>query len=297
MIKASDEISIDFSTSCTRDVAVAKLLGWMQGPIRRKYIQVNVDGISEDQLPYLPDLNDPIEVQLVELRMVAQQRLYEAFDADETLSTDETRKALGDAAAAVERHTKQIYLAAKYFRDIDDELAKQENAQLRIDFIATQSPADPYVTLSSLRIWAKSKYNITLFDGFSDPVEDGQPMVQLEEAPVGLEQLKSDIAKSTSRKAKFTEKNKSEVSLQVTFALLFEAFLVHVKAYGDDAQREKFLKGKDKENINAMAIAEHLEQIAAKANKNKLLPGQQRKSIVNRINDALQARNEELPIR
>lgn len=297
MITAADEVFIDFSTSCTRDVAVAKLLGWMQGPMRRKWIDVTTDGISEDQLPYLHRMDAPIKDQLLELRVVAQQKLYRAYEEDDQLSTDKSRKMLSDAADEVEGNSQKIYLAAQYFRDIDDELANPENPQLRIDLVATQAPDDPYITLNSLTRWAKSKYDISIFDGGLGITSDGHLAGTVKTGHVDVDQVKSDVVAAKRQKEKFSEGSKAEVSLLVTFAFLVDAFIAQVRNSKDDAQIEKFLKGKDDENINVSAIARHLEDLMAKANGKKFLDDQQFKSIDNRIKAASKAKIDALPKR
>ena len=210
MITAADEISIDFSTSCTRDEAVAKLLGWMRGPIRRKYINVTEDGISEDQLPYLHRMDEPIKEQLLELREVAQQRLYEAFDTDDKLSTAESRKVLINAVDEVERHSQRIYQAAQYFRDIDDELANGEESKLRVDETRTKTLSDPYIALSSLDAWAQEKYRISIL-----AQEDVSPTID-----GVIDQLKQP--EDNSRQNGGLGKIKAD-NLYVTLALFVEA--------------------------------------------------------------------------
>lgn len=286
MITAADEIYIDLSTSCTKDVVVAKLLGWLQGPIRRKYINVTEDGISEDQLPYLHKMEEPISEQLLELREVAHRKLVEAFNngvGDDVLSELEGRVNLCD---------KKILLAAQYFRDIDDELAKGDSSKLRVDPVATVTPDNPYITLSTLDHWAKDKYGISVLNADPD-----QPANQNPELAGSAAQLKLDLAKSQELNEKYAG-GKPEVSLLVTFAFLIDAFLDQVRKHGDEKQKETFFKGKD--NTNFSAIAEHLEDLMATANGTekdgkRLLDDQQKKSIGNRIRDALAAKAAALP--
>lgn len=290
MITAADEIFIDFSTSCTRDVAVAKLLGWMQGPVRRKHFPVTEKFNLADQLPHLHSLDGPIMDLLLEMRGIAQQKLYKAYEDDDASSTAASQKVLSDAADEVESHSKNIYLAAKYFRDIDEELSKREEPKLHIDVIATKALDNPYITLNSLADWAKTQYGIVLPDGLSSDAKEGDGSLSGD-----IEQLRVDIGKSKDAKGKFPEGGKAEVSLLVTFAFLVDAFIEQVRTFGDDTQRDKFLKGPNKANINVSAIAGHLEELMAKANGKKLLDDQQIKSISIRITAAFKAQSEALP--
>jgi hypothetical protein len=68
MINAEDDVIYDLSTSCSVEVAVAKLLGWMQGHIRQRITKVTEHGISEDQLRYIPSMENSLQQQLMELR-------------------------------------------------------------------------------------------------------------------------------------------------------------------------------------------------------------------------------------
>ena len=45
MIKSEEEITVDFSASCTIEEAIAKMLGWLQGPQFKKEIKSTKYGI------------------------------------------------------------------------------------------------------------------------------------------------------------------------------------------------------------------------------------------------------------
>lgn len=82
MVNPEDEIHIDFQTSVTKEEAVAKMLGWMQGPIYPKYIQVTENGISADQLTSLHFMDGSLKEQLLELRETARSEFLDAVEAD-----------------------------------------------------------------------------------------------------------------------------------------------------------------------------------------------------------------------
>lgn len=270
MITAADEIFIDFSTSCTRDVAVAKMLGWMRGPIRRRLVNMTSDGISEDQLPYLHSLEDPIKDQLLELRDAAQQRLYKAFEADNELSSDESRQLLSDAVDDVDRHTQKIYLAAKYFRAIDDELAKDDESELRVDKVATIALNDPFIALSSLDAWAKNTYQISIFlDGDAAPTV-GNVIDQ-------LKQRKDDFPQEGG-----LGKVKAD-NLYTSFAFLVEAFSQSATGYHDD------------NGPIVMAISLKIEELAKKAYGDiEFLPNQGHEAIRKNIGEAMRRKKHAL---
>ena len=82
MINPTDEIFVDLQASCTKEVAVAKMLGWMQGFIRPRYIQVTESGISADQLPSLRSLEGSLQEHLAERHEAARQDLFKAAEGD-----------------------------------------------------------------------------------------------------------------------------------------------------------------------------------------------------------------------
>ena len=265
MITVADEIFIDFSTSCTRDVAVAKLLGWMQGPIRRKYINVTEDGISEDQLPYLHRMDEPINDQLLELREAAQQRLYKAFEADDVLSSDESRQLISDAADEVERHSQKIYLAAKYFHAIDDELAKGPESKLRIDTTATITLSDPYISLSSLDAWAKETYKFSIF------VQD--------DAPPTVESVIDQLKKQQDASCENDDLGKVKANnVYITLAFFVEAFAKTQSKFTEHGEP------------NAIAIGKHFSDVIFKANNDNKLSGQSDENIRKLIALALKSK-------
>ena len=131
MINAEDEIYYDLRTSCTRDEAVAKLLGWMRGPIRSGHLPVAGHGDSVTDLPHLDSLNGSLQQTLEEMRETARQDLLDAVEAG--VSTN----VFLDKDFAVRRFDALTIDAATYLADIDDELAKGGASALRIDSMAT----------------------------------------------------------------------------------------------------------------------------------------------------------------
>ncbi|NMM15470.1 MAG: hypothetical protein HHJ17_18280 [Rhodoferax sp.] len=266
MITAADEIFIDFSTSCTRNVAVAKLLGWMQGPIRRKVIDVTEDGISEDQLPYIHTMDEPLEDQLLELREAAQKRLYEAFEADDELKTDESKKVFSDAADEVDRLSQKIYKAAQYFRDIDDELARGDECELRVDKTATKTLNDPYIALSSLDLWAIKKYEFSIFS-----LEGSAPTIV--EVTKKIRQRQGDV-NETGDLGKVKAGN-----ILTTLALFVEAFAKTAPKYGGVVDEP-----------NVLEVAKYFSGVAFVANNENELSGQSVENIRKLISAALRSK-------
>lgn len=158
MINPEDEIIIDSRTSCTKDEAAAKLLGWMQGTIRKKYIKVTEHGIPEDQLAHLHSLDVSLSDQLVELREPVRQLLSKATKGSKEFSK------MNEAVKDIDEVIKK---AMSYLLDIDDELDKGENSALKIDHEATNKTGVIHIKLRSLDKWARLKYGIRILDNLA----------------------------------------------------------------------------------------------------------------------------------
>ena len=156
MINPKDEMVPDLRASCTIDDAVAKLLGWMRGPILRKNILVTDHGISADQLPFLYSLQGSLEEFLADRRETARQQLIKA--ANEGV-TGEALLQLDDAVVECD---ELIRKAMSYMADIAEELAKDELSLLKTDRHATKKAKTRHITLRSLDQWARVKYGIAI---------------------------------------------------------------------------------------------------------------------------------------
>ena len=174
MLTPEDDILIKQETSCSKEEAVAKLLGWMRGVRRRKYVEFTPGFISEDQLPYLYSLHGTVHDLLQDLRTDAYAAYYEAAIIDPSIDAfviaEEKRE-------AVARYEKLIDDAASYRRDIDSELDKGKDSALRIDDDATESSGVAQLTLSSLDRWSHQQYGFSIFEPPSLPSETETPAV------------------------------------------------------------------------------------------------------------------------
>ena len=92
MINAEDDIIVNLRTSCTKDEAVAMLLGWLRGPIKPRNIQISEDGLSLDQLPFLQSLEGSLQDQLQELVDAASQ----ARDIDDEINSHTNHRLIVD---------------------------------------------------------------------------------------------------------------------------------------------------------------------------------------------------------
>lgn len=260
MINSEDPIVVDLRTSCTKDEAVAKLLGWMRGPIRRKYTLVTEAGIPVDQLPKMHSIGGPLSEQLADLQEAARMQLVEAAEAGASIEV------LHQKQDDVAGWNAQIMKAASYLRDIDDELAKGDESALKTDKRAKKESGVIHLTLSSLDQWARNKYDISIFETAVEKSSEGNSTSQSiqpeNEATLngGLSKLKAD-------------------NLYTTFAFLVEAFSQTLTKYGKDSKP------------NVSAIAKHIEAIAAKTS---VQDGQDQETIRKLISEAMKRKKKKM---
>jgi hypothetical protein len=248
------------------DVAVAKMLGWMRGHIRKRIIQGTEYGIPEDQLPYLHSLEGPLQEQLLEMRIAARQALEvaaENYTSDDTFYYD-----LRDKEEAVIRCDELLNKAATYFRDIQDEISKGGLSDLKIDQQATVQTGETHLTLNSIDRWAKGKYGISIIEN-SNAQESTQKIAD-----------KSDEQPDEKRERNGGLSKTKADHLYTTFAFLLEAFSLKFPAYS--------LNGE----INVKATAEFLSKQAVIAGEP--MQGQRPESIKDRIEEAMKIKKSKL---
>lgn len=190
MILPEDEVIIDLKTSCTKDEAVAKMLGWMKGSIRKRVINVTEHGIPADELPYLHTFEGPLESYLVDLRNAATDELLKAFEMD---AADDVRV---EKDNAVDKCVEKIELAHAYLADIDDELAKGELSALRIDKENTRKFGEERITIRSLHDWALKKYGLHILTSSKSATSVEDASVPSEQPSMNVE---VDITKKQSK--------------------------------------------------------------------------------------------------
>ena len=157
MIEAEDDIYIESKTSSTREEVAAKLIGWLQGSVRRRIIQIDSFGrISEDQLPTAHSLGGPLLNQLEELRDEAQLEFVNAL-----VSGSECFVQLEEA---VNQKTELIEKTMIHLATFDDEISKGESCALRLDKVATAKFGIDHYTNISIGQWAQKTFGISIFN-------------------------------------------------------------------------------------------------------------------------------------
>lgn len=218
MVNAEDEILIDFSTSCTKDLAVAKMLGWMKGHRRNRIVLVTEHGISADEFPHLFSLEDSLAEKLLELREAARQELITAAE------NDASHEVLGEKEKAVAECDALIDKAGSYLLAIDEELFKGDSSELKIDQDATKSSGHIHLTINSVDRWAHTRYGIAI-KGTTDSESLSEDNPELQHSP--QEELDNDCKGGLS-------KTKAE-NLYTTLAFLIEAFAKMAPKYHQDS--------------------------------------------------------------
>lgn len=173
MINLEDEVILNFDESCNKQVAVAKMLGWMRGHRRLKYVELNKfrTGVEAKYLPYINQLMFPLEDQLAALREVAWNELMDVGDAmvaakepgDDIAHANLELKCSGKFDA-LEQCDRDIERAADYLQAINQEIYNGAKSALIIDLPATKKSGEPHFNIASLDLWAREKFGISISD-------------------------------------------------------------------------------------------------------------------------------------
>jgi hypothetical protein len=269
MVNPEDNVLVVLKSSCTVDEAVAKMLGWLRGPYRDRYVQVTQFGIPLESLKAAHSLGGTLVEQLQEMRDAALQAFFEAGNSD--ADVDEIKQ----KDAEVQHCDELILRAYEYQMAITDELALPEPA-LRVDPSETARTGETHITLVSLDEWAsKPPFNVSV---------KGDRQAQVTVKPDSNKGIDSESA-GDEEKGKVA-RGKYD-NLLTTFAFLLDAYLEKAaSSYKHDDGRPK-----------VDAIAKLLEKMATTANKGERLRNQRAESIKSRIEDATRIRREQLPLR
>ncbi|MBK7491507.1 MAG: hypothetical protein IPI17_05415 [Nitrosomonas sp.] len=160
-MRDNKEVFLKFITSCTKDEAVARMLGWMQGPVYNAEPELTEDNnVPLEYLPYLSSLPNSLEEQLTYLVGKAKEDLDNARDSGAGPDVIKQKE------ATLNQCFEWIDKAGIYLADIVDELAKGEESDLRIDQEATGKSGVIHVTIKSLEKWAFDVHKISTPDSF-----------------------------------------------------------------------------------------------------------------------------------
>jgi hypothetical protein len=270
MIKPGVDTYIDDRQSCTKEEAVAKMIGWMRGKIRRNFMDLDEFGAYlPEQLPNLNTLEGTVPDVLHNQHSAALAALRSAEESEAgDRAIDRWRKAVAD-------YEKQRVDAAGYSEELDVEIARVPS-ELELDYAAMDEKGGIYITLDSLEKWT-SKKGIAI-SVLSDIKYEDVPQVE-EEARLA----RRDLVEKGWLTPALAE------NLYVTLALAIVAL----------ANTRDVFRTSDR-NVNVDGIATELEAIAEQETagyddpKDRLV-GQRVRSITARINDALELLKRDLP--
>jgi hypothetical protein len=160
----SENVVLDLRTSCTKDEAAAKLIGWMKGHVRHDYpSHLDDDEITVDNFVYTHSLVYGLQEQLTILLNAEWNRYY-----DTAACANVTQEMIDEHFMAIAECDDLVRRVATYLCDIDEELDKEfeqsGSSALKIDRRTTESSGEIHITLRSLDQWAQKKYGISILD-------------------------------------------------------------------------------------------------------------------------------------
>jgi hypothetical protein len=220
LFKPYNQIHFDFKASLTIEESVLAMLGWKFHPYRDITVEqentlydMEINDIDPEEFFREPRL---FEV-LTEVKESADN-VYNEVRIDDPGNQPRLNQALED----IQKAHQFINKAYQYYCAIADELSKGMGSGLRLDKYTSESEDDCKITIHSLRGWAKTIYDINLFDNKA-PVLDGinqsQEEVQeriLEPKKVDATQLQILFAKMiwrvADRSSKFRKGDKPNYS-------------------------------------------------------------------------------------
>lgn len=139
----------DLNTSCSKDDAIRALLGDERGILR--------DDLPDTEDSRLPDGVEKVGcLEALELLFESAQTRYVNAQHKDASDLKRLRTDLDEAQAELSQYHR-------YLCDINDELAKGDSSELRVDPGRTKSKQHPYITMNSLKSWATKKYSISIF--------------------------------------------------------------------------------------------------------------------------------------
>ncbi|PKO42910.1 MAG: hypothetical protein CVU29_11310 [Betaproteobacteria bacterium HGW-Betaproteobacteria-22] len=197
-----DEVTvIDLRESYSIDESVAKMLGWMHGPVRLQTVTQDQYGPIPEHLPHLFSLLYPLETHLQLLLDRAKHEYDEALHENEIAklyaednSAIDADSVLASALATVNEKYDQIShwnklteKALNYKFMIKEELDKNGLSELKIDQSITDESGSVHIKLKSLNDWAK-QFGVTIIDASECLVNSTQkPQIQtVQEKEVAL---------------------------------------------------------------------------------------------------------------
>lgn len=220
---------LDMNTSCNMEEAIAKMLGWLQSPLRLNPEIMRVGNTTIDEMPYLPELEHRVDEYLI---MFREEAIESYINIDDATASEEAKQKTINAVL----HCEDLIVKASLYKcALDDELIKESGSRLRIHKANSELNEEQHITLKSLCDWAKEEFEINFFENI--------PSISME----NLDAHKVESIELSNTKAK---------NLYVCFAVLIDAYINCV------SNKTKYLKNeKLNKDALAQAISDHAAQL------------------------------------
>lgn len=305
------DIIIDQSTSCTRDKAVAMLLGLRSWD--PKYHDPNSEDAPSEVFEHFEE-GDDISV-FEHLADEHDSALAELADAIKEEPPSQVK--IDACNGRIVRCVETIRSAKWALCEIDDELAKGSDSKLRIDKDATANYKTTYITLSSLKDWsdANRKQRAEIAGSFLQSAPPANPSLPSEPLLEGVSPGIEDGDDSADDQGPLTKKGLD--SLYLTLGVLIQLYgelakeaialvdsqpkTIAAKGINNDykapyphTNAAKKCVDKNGDLIN-LKLAKHLETSAKPYGIRDAIRGQRYEMQLNRIEEALRIRAEKLP--
>ena len=251
MINPLEPSISDLRTSFTRDEIVAKLLGWLRGPIFPMYTMVDGEDFTEEQLIHMPTLEVSLQDHLSQLLEKARRDYLQCAVDDAPYDVADVKE------KEFERISLLIQDAYKFISDIDHEISLGNAlSALKEDPVASDSETIFY-TLKSADEWTQKNFGISI-KNYSKPGTESQQEQKVED-DIDVERDGDNEGLSKTRAN----------NLYVTVALLVEAFLEadpnyadrikSLEALGENWQSASFDKSQKAANISVATLGEDVK--------------------------------------
>lgn len=255
------DIVLDLRLSCTEEEAVAKMIGWLRGPVTKKYVRVTEYGIPSEDMPFMTTLDAPLEEYLYEAHVQARRALLDA------IGEERPKQEIDRCEKQMAKVRDLITTAHKYWAALRDELQKGPASVIALDAETSSRTDEPHYTLASVDRWARGALGISVLG----------PWVEQESVPRPAIPPKDDARDARAGLSKTRSEN-----LLLTFALLVRAFAKTATKYGNDKP-------------NVSQIASYLEALATELGQPDGLKAQSGEAIKERIELAERTLMEALP--
>lgn len=145
----------DLSISCTKEQAVMKILGWGIAEFYKKVVLVTEPGISNEEIIHAP----PQEYSLTERLEALECNAIAALTSELEKPTDDGPdvEKIDSLFEKVEKVRSTASYAKSLLFDIEDELIKGDNSEIKIDHETTKKSGITHVNIRSVLRWHKNR--------------------------------------------------------------------------------------------------------------------------------------------